>query len=162
MSETVIVVRVTGQPVAQGRGRATVVAGRPVIHKPAKSRRWENDARQVAREVMGPRSPLHGCLRLDLRSQVCPPSSWPGWKRSAAILGQVRPTGTPDLDNLFKAAQDALTGVVWYDDKQVVEVYGTKNYAMAPSLELVVHVLPCAPSQVGTRTDFASFAGVST
>jgi len=33
----------------------------------------------------------------------------------------------PDLDNLLKAVEDALTGVVWHDDAQVCE-YGQNTY----------------------------------
>lgn len=35
----------------------------------------------------------------------------------------------PDLDKLLRATKDALTGVLWRDDSQVVSVTGTKAYA---------------------------------
>lgn len=44
----------------------------------------------------------------------------------------------PDLDNLMKFVFDALNRVVWYDDKQIVNVTATKVYSRAPGTSLVV------------------------
>lgn len=38
-------------------------------------------------------------------------------------------TVKPDTDKLLRAVGDALTGVVWRDDSQVVELHGVKRYA---------------------------------
>lgn len=45
--------------------------------------------------------------------------------------------GRPDLDNLVKLA-DALNGVVWKDDAQVVEIRARKLYHAEPALLLRV------------------------
>jgi Holliday junction resolvase RusA-like endonuclease len=34
----------------------------------------------------------------------------------------------PDLDKLLRAVNDALTGIVWVDDNQVVEIAAAKRY----------------------------------
>lgn len=39
-----------------------------------------------------------------------------------------KPTGRPDLSNLVKLVEDALTGVVWDDDDQVVSIEASKSY----------------------------------
>jgi len=47
----------------------------------------------------------------------------------------------PDLDKLTRAVGDALTGVAWRDDSQVVELMTTKRYAAIdapPSVEVWV------------------------
>ncbi|MDE2096954.1 MAG: RusA family crossover junction endodeoxyribonuclease [Patescibacteria group bacterium] len=151
MSEPIII-RITGFPVAQRRPGLAVVAGHAVAFKRKVSRTWEQDARQVARVEMGARKPLQGCLALDLTSEMPPAASWPAWKREAALEGRIRPTGTPDLDNLFKAAQDALNGVVWLDDAQIVEVSGRKRYGPQPFLSIMVRVLEgAAPSQINAK-----------
>lgn len=36
--------------------------------------------------------------------------------------------GRPDLSKLIRAVEDALTGVVWRDDSQVVDIKSTKGY----------------------------------
>ncbi len=38
-------------------------------------------------------------------------------------------TVTPDVDKLARGLCDALTGVVWRDDAQVIDLHGTKRYA---------------------------------
>ena len=35
----------------------------------------------------------------------------------------------PDIDKLSRAALDALSGVIWRDDSQVVKLHATKYYA---------------------------------
>jgi crossover junction endodeoxyribonuclease RusA len=54
----------------------------------------------------------------------------------------------PDLDKLLRAVLDALTGVVWHDDQQVVRVVAGKRWSSTgeePGCELVI-------SAVGERT----------
>ena len=40
----------------------------------------------------------------------------------------------PDCDNLIKAAKDALKGICYKDDSQIIEIYAIKKYAV-PGLE---------------------------
>ncbi len=49
----------------------------------------------------------------------------------------MRPTVKPDWDNLGKVT-DALNGIVWEDDKQVVDGQVIKYYDREPRLEIVV------------------------
>lgn len=55
--------------------------------------------------------------------------------------GKLRPTVKPDVDNFYKAVSDALTGVVWRDDNQIVQVNVGKWYSDEPRVELVVKEL---------------------
>ena len=43
-----------------------------------------------------------------------------------------------DIDNLVKGIFDAMTGVVWEDDKQISSLYVTKNLADTPRVEISV------------------------
>ena len=42
--------------------------------------------------------------------------------------GPIPHTTRPDLDKLIRGATDALTGIVWKDDAQAVEIRATKVY----------------------------------
>lgn len=42
-------------------------------------------------------------------------------------VAPVFPTGKPDLSNLLKMVEDALTSVLWQDDDQVVDISGSKR-----------------------------------
>ena len=45
---------------------------------------------------------------------------------------RAEPTTRPDLSKLVRAVEDALTGVIYADDAQVVSEYTEKHYADNP------------------------------
>ncbi|WP_407382813.1 RusA family crossover junction endodeoxyribonuclease [Ruminococcus sp.] len=51
---------------------------------------------------------------------------------------KIRPTKKPDIDNVAKVVLDALNGVAFSDDKQVVDLYVRKVYAINEGLRIVV------------------------
>lgn len=57
------------------------------------------------------------------------PVSWPRWKRQKAISGETMPERKPDCDNIAKAVLDALNGIAYKDDSQVVKLIVDKRYA---------------------------------
>jgi Holliday junction resolvase RusA-like endonuclease len=69
------------------------------------------------------------------------PASWSNKKRDAALAGIVRHTGRPDFDNFAKIGCDALNGIVWADDSQIVEARIVKLYSESPSLRIEVQPL---------------------
>jgi Holliday junction resolvase RusA-like endonuclease len=69
------------------------------------------------------------------------PPSWSKKKRSAALNNAVRPTGKPDIDNLIKTIGDALNGIMWRDDSQIVMLQARKFYATEPFTVLTVEAL---------------------
>jgi len=48
------------------------------------------------------------------------------------------PNGRPDVLKLARACEDALTGVVWHDDSQIVTETLRKRWGDAPRVEIVV------------------------
>lgn len=52
---------------------------------------------------------------------------------------QPLPTTRPDLDKLDRAVLDALTGVCYEDDSQVVDIYSVKRYGQFPGLSCRVY-----------------------
>ena len=47
----------------------------------------------------------------------------------------------PDLDKLIRCVLDALTGVAWHDDSQVVEVIASKYYRDQPGVFITLEPL---------------------
>lgn len=68
-------------------------------------------------------------LVVNIEFRFEPPKSWPKKKRDAAIRRRIYPTSRPDLDNLIKSITDALNGVAYKDDSQIVAVVSRKMFA---------------------------------
>ena len=63
--------------------------------------------------------------------------SWSRRDQEAALAGGIRPTSKPDWDNHAKVT-DALNGIVWHDDSQVVDGRSIKVYSDSPALRIEV------------------------
>lgn len=59
-----------------------------------------------------------------------PPKSWPKERKQAAIDGVTYPilSNTGDVDNLLKSCLDSFNGIVFDDDKAIVEIVSKKKY----------------------------------
>lgn len=76
------------------------------------------------------------CASLEIYVEI--PKSASKKKRNLMLEGSIRPTKKPDLDNVAKAILDALNGVAFNDDKNVVELHVVKRYAEQPKARVVI------------------------
>ena len=67
-------------------------------------------------------------LQVEITANFQIPKSKPKNKRIEMLAGQVRPTKKPDCDNIAKAILDALNGIAYHDDSQVVTLAVEKWY----------------------------------
>ena len=65
-----------------------------------------------------------------------------------ALDGDIKPTVKPDADNVEKAVKDALNGVVWVDDCQVVNCEKEKFYSTKPGVHAVIETVRAHPAQI--------------
>lgn len=56
------------------------------------------------------------------------PKSKPKKTKTAMLLNRIRPTKKPDFDNIFKIICDALNGIAYADDAQIVEAQISKVF----------------------------------
>ena len=68
-------------------------------------------------------------IRIQVKAVFPVPTSWSKTKKLGAYEGIIRPAVKPDGDNILKVVMDALNGIAYVDDKQVVycscqKVYG--------------------------------------
>lgn len=132
-----ITVTLAGTPVAKGRPRFW--KGRAVT--PPATRAYERDLQYAARLAMRNNPPIQGPLKVEILAAFPVPQSWPKLKQTRAIAGTIRPTSRPDADNVLKAAGDALNGIVWNDDSQIVIAQIRKVYSVEPRLRVEVEAL---------------------
>lgn len=127
-----IIFEVLKIPVAKGRPRTRVVGKFAQVYTDAKTKAAEQSfLAQVLPHK--PPTPLEGPLKIYLGFIMpIPKSKSKKWK-SAAMVGEVLPAGKKnDLDNLAKTALDAMNGVMFEDDGQVVELHCVKVYGAVP------------------------------
>jgi Holliday junction resolvase RusA-like endonuclease len=130
-------IEVPGAPVPKGRPRLSTIHGQARAFTPAKTRRYEDLIRLEAGRVMEGRDQLQGPTRVRIRAFMPTPQAIAKHKAKgpAAESGALRPVTKPDADNFAKVI-DALNGIVWPDDNQVVELTVEKFYSSRPRLEL--------------------------
>lgn len=146
---------VPGAPQGKGRARAYRMRSGAIGHyTPDKTRSYERTIRLLARQAVGARKPIDGPVSLTLQIVMPIPASWPAWKRDLAQSGQLAPTTKPDADNIEKAVKDALNGVVYRDDAQVVAADKIKCYEdgeLTVGVHVGVSVLPLHSAQIKTK-----------
>lgn len=102
---------------------------------------WKDHARLAASRTMAGRPPLAGDVIFRVRVYLAIPESWSNRKKRLALEGHIRPSITPDWDNLGKAAGDALEMIVFRNDKQVVDGGVQKWYSDRPRVEMEVQAI---------------------
>ena len=80
-------------------------------------------------------------LSVDIQAYYPIPKSFSKKKREEAKADRVYPTTKPDCDNIIKVVLDALNGVAYYDDKQVVCVSCNKYYGDTGYLQIGISEL---------------------
>ncbi|WP_338542774.1 RusA family crossover junction endodeoxyribonuclease [Paenibacillus tundrae] len=128
---------VYGEPVAQGRPRASTQGGFVRMYDPKKSKDYKDYVRLAAAEH-APGALLEGPLGMVLTVYRSTPKSFSKKKAALAEFGEIRPISKPDVDNYLKGVKDALKGVIWKDDSQVVEVFAQKRYSARPRIEVKI------------------------
>ncbi|KAA9151000.1 RusA family crossover junction endodeoxyribonuclease [Delftia sp. BR1] len=129
---------VPGQPVGKGRPRIGKVGQHARMFTPAKTVSYEGLVAHAASIAMGGRPLLGGAMDVHLFIKFQVPASWSLKKQQQALAGEILPMTKPDIDNIEKAIYDAINGVVWKDDVQVVDVVKTKRYAAAPGVVVTI------------------------
>lgn len=138
-----ILITIPGEPCAQGRPRISTAGGFPRAYDPAKSRNYKAFVKLIAQEEI----PVQGWrytelpLAVTITAYMSIPSSKSKKFKQAAALGVERPTKKPDIDNIFKCVTDALSGIAYKDDKQIVTATVNKRYAEVPRVEVLIRII---------------------
>jgi Holliday junction resolvase RusA-like endonuclease len=66
------------------------------------------------------------------------PKSTSKKKHKLMLENIIRPTKKPDADNIAKIVCDALNGIAFLDDKQIVDARITKWYSDTPRIEIII------------------------
>lgn len=127
---------VEGIPKAQPRVKGRVIplkGGKHTVgmYTPGTAKDWKAAITKAGKEV-GVKYGKLLALRVKMTFSVPRPKSHYGSRKGKPYLKDSAPRlpiGKPDLDNYVKAVWDALNGVLWHDDSQVVISSEEKIYA---------------------------------
>jgi|LSQX01.2.fsa_nt_gb Holliday junction resolvase RusA-like endonuclease len=129
--DTIIEITLLGEPRGKGAPKFRSAGKYAYAYKDSKTRTLEATIHLLGQEALSscPTWKLDGEYVVEIRSYFIPPVSWANVRREYAFEGKIRPTRKPDVDNIAKSINDGLTGVLWHDDKQVVDCRTIKKYA---------------------------------
>ena len=135
MRAFLISLTIPGPPVGKQRARVTRTGH---AYTPAKTVNYEALVKQTFAAKYPDFVPMAGPVRMGLWIMLMP-SKETARKIKKGI--KVYPTIKPDVDNVFKIIADALSGLAFVDDKQIVESDLSKHYADRPMVEVVIKEL---------------------
>lgn len=133
-----ITLRVVTDPVAKARARTTMRGGNVRSYTPRKTEEAEWRIRSQFAAEYPDFEPLVGPIALTVSAYIAMPASMAKKHRATA-----RPVTRPDIDNYAKTVLDALNGVAFKDDSQVVGLVMEKRYAVGfpPRWEIAIDSL---------------------
>ena len=123
----------------RGKGRPRFVRTGGNAYTPRLSEHYENWIRWNAAAAIRGQPPLSGPLSIKVEAELSVPQSWSPKKRKAALSGELRPEVRPDFDNIAKIVADALSGICYWDDKQICTAVFVKRYAEEPRLVVEIN-----------------------
>lgn len=126
---------IPGKPI--GKGRPRFYRGRAVT--PYETREYEVYTALLFLRASGNKMfEDKQTLRICIDAYYPIPKSITKKKRAEIETGVLLPSCKPDIDNVVKIILDALNGVAYHDDSQVVEIHASKHYADDPKVIVLV------------------------
>lgn len=129
---------VPGEPVGKARPRFSRKTGR--TYTPKKTTDYEHLIAYTFMQNFDGFKPLEEPLEVTMHAYFSIPKSWTKKKKQQAYDGILLKTTKPDTDNIAKV-KDALNGLAWKDDAQIVREHVYKAYSDNPRLEIEIEVL---------------------
>lgn len=132
---------VYGEPKGKGRPKFNTRSG--LAYTPTMTRQYEQLVRQSF--MLAYRGftayGIHTPLKATIEAYFEIPKSASRIRKSRMIAHTERPTKKPDTDNIAKIILDALNGLVYHDDAQIVELSLAKAYGEIPCVKVKIEEL---------------------
>lgn len=132
-----ILIQVPGEPIAQSRPRFRVHKNFVKVYDAKPIQEYKKEVAAVAKSCYG-LPPIQGAVRLQLDVFRGMPKSFSKRQKQLAVNKEFLPITKPDTDNYVKGVKDALTGICYVDDAQVVDEHVRKFYSDAPRVEITI------------------------
>lgn len=133
-----ILFAVPGQPNGKGRPKFARQGTFTRAYTPEKTVSYENLVKIAYGKASGYRFPDRAMIYIQIRAYYTIPKSVSLKKRQAMLDGTIRPIIKPDYDNIGKIVCDALNGIAYRDDSQIVDGIVRKFYSDIPRVEVLI------------------------
>ena len=125
---------VPGKPIGKGRARITRFGS----FTPKKTVTYERFIQWLFKSKYRRIKPLEGAVKIELLIHKSVNKYDSKSTKELKLSGKIRPTVKPDASNVLKIVEDALNGLAYIDDKQIVEVHIWSYYVEVPDLEIKI------------------------
>jgi len=125
---------IPGKPMGKQRPR---VMRNGITFTPTQTVNYESLVKLIYSQLPEPRR-FEGEVKVRITAYYEIPKSTSNKKRDDMSVGFIRPTKKPDCDNIAKIICDALNGIAYKDDSQIVSCIVDKYYSDNPRVEVEI------------------------
>lgn len=130
---------VEGSPQGKRRPRFTTVNGYARAYEHDSDALYENQIKLTFQNARPNDYDLYEkALSVRITALFDIPKAFSKVKTQRALRGEIRPVKKPDSDNIAKVVCDALNGIAYKDDTQIVELIVIKTYALRPAVIVTI------------------------
>ena len=133
----IVTFEVEGDPVPKGRPRFARRGQFVQTYTDAKTIDYETHVAMKARQAIGASEPLKGALTVFLYLRYAVPPSYSKKRKEACLRGVEYPKKV-DIDNVYKSITDAMQGIIYKNDSQIVEAHILKCYSLEPGANVMI------------------------
>lgn len=128
-----MIFEISGEPMGKQRPRFARMGNFTKTYTPKETINYENWVRLCYKDFGGEHFGSEPII-VQITAKFSIPKSFSKKKRYDAIDGFIKPAKKPDCDNIAKIICDALNGIAYDDDKQIVELLVVKEYGENPKV----------------------------
>lgn len=125
-----------GKPQPKQRPRFNSRTG--TAYTPRETKVYETEVKYYFLQEYRRPTKLEGALVVSIDAYFEPPKSTPRATLEKMYAGEIRPAKKPDADNIIKSICDALNGLAYVDDSQIVTVQCRKLYSNVARCEVEI------------------------
>lgn len=130
---------IPGMPQGKARPRVVRRGNFTSTYTPHQTVVYENLVRMEYKNQGGQGLYMNDCpLRVELTAYFEPPASTSKKKLAQMLEQRIFPLKKPDTDNIAKIVCDALNGVAYHDDSQIVELVVRKRFSTIPYVQVSI------------------------
>lgn len=125
-----VIFEVLGQPCGKGRPKFSRRGNFVKAYTPEKTANYETLVRFTYQQAGG--TLFEVPVKMTIHAFYKIPKSASKKKSEQMQNGSILPVVKPDIDNVIKAIADALNGIAYNDDTQIVRMVAEKHYSDVP------------------------------